>query len=286
MAPNFEAFYDQATGTVSYVVYDEVGGHAAVIDPVLGYEARSGRSNTQEADRILGFLVQNELVLQWILETHVHADHLSAAHYLKTQAGGSCAIGANTPRVQSLFKNLFNLGPDFRLDGSQFDHLLSANETFCIGKLSAQTLFVPGHTLADVAYLIGDLVFVGDTLFMPDLGTARCDFPGGDARVFYRSVRRLLALPDETRLLLCHDYPPPGRAPAWQSTVGEQRRSNIHIHDGVDEEAFVAMRTARDATLDLPLLILPAVQVNIRAGAMPAAESNGIAYLKIPLNGL
>jgi len=286
MTPRIEAFFDKATSTVSYVVYDEPGGHAAIVDPVLDYDPKSGRTKTVSADRIAGFVQARGLIVDWILETHAHADHLSSARYLRGKLGGRIAIGAHIREVQGVFKKVFNLDDAFRLDGSQFDHLFAEDESFAIGKLTGQALFVPGHTPADVAYRIGDAVFVGDTMFMPDVGSARCDFPGGDARTLYRSVRRLLSLPPETRLFMCHDYPPPGREAAWETTVAEQRRANIHVHDGIGEDAFVAMRSARDATLDMPQLILPAIQVNIRAGDMPAPEANGVSYLKIPINAL
>ena len=286
MNPHIEAFYDSITGTISYVVYDAPSGHAAVIDPVLDYDPKSGRTRTSSADKLIKFIHGNALTVEWILETHAHADHLSAAHYLKRTLGGKIAIGSRIRQVQTVFKRLFNLENDFPQDGSQFDHLFADDETFCIGRLTAHALFVPGHTPADMAYQIGDAVFVGDTLFMPDVGTARCDFPGGDAHALYSSIRKLLALPDSTRLFMCHDYPPAGRAPAWETTVAEQRRSNIHILDGVGKEDFVAMRQKRDASLEMPVLILPSIQVNIRAGALPAPESNGISYLKVPLNAL
>ena len=229
---------------------------------------------------------EKRLTVQWILETHAHADHLSAAHHLRHRLGGKIAIGAAITQVQDVFKRIFNLEPEFRPDGHQFDHLLQDGETFAIGGLTARALAVPGHTPACMAYQVGDAVFVGDTLFMPDVGTARCDFPGGSAPALYQSVRRLLALPGDTRLFMCHDYPPAGREPAWETTVSAQRAGNIHVHDGVSEDDFVRMRTARDATLDMPVLILPSVQVNIRAGEMPPAEANGVAYLKIPVNAL
>ncbi|MDR3428955.1 MBL fold metallo-hydrolase [Silvimonas sp.] len=282
-----ETVFDTATGTATHVVYDRRNGYAAVIDPVLDYDAKAGRIRTTNADRVLALLASHGLTLQWILETHAHADHLSAAQYLKQQAGGRVAIGENILAVQQTFKRLFNLGDDFNPDGTQFDQLLAADEVITIGELHAEVLAVPGHTAADIAFQIGDIVFVGDTLFMPDVGTARCDFPGGDARVLYQSIRKLLDLPAETRLLLCHDYPPAQqRAPVWESTVGAQRAANIHVRDGIGEDEFVAMRNQRDMTLDVPLLILPAVQVNIRAGSLPQAESNGVQYLKIPLNAL
>ena len=286
MRAQIESFYDAATGTVSHVVYDRDGGHAAAIDPVLDFDPKSGRTSRRSADRLLDCLRERRLTLQWILETHAHADHLSAAPYLQQQAGGRIAIGERITQVQDAFQRVFNLEPAFRSDGSQFDHLFGDGETFRIGELEAAALWVPGHTPADIAYRIADAVFVGDTLFMPDVGTARCDFPGGDAALLYRSIRRLLALPDDTRLLMCHDYPPPGRAPAWCATVAQQRRANLHARDGVEEADFVAMREARDATLAMPQLLLPAVQVNIRAGRLPPPEDNGVRYLKLPLDAL
>ncbi|CAN5860913.1 MBL fold metallo-hydrolase [soil metagenome] len=284
--PCIESFFDHATGTASHVVYDQVGGHAAVIDPVLEYDAKSGHTSSAGADTILHFLRTQRLTLEWILETHAHADHLSAAHYLQQAAGGKIAIGAQISKVQGVFKTLFNLEPQFAVDGSQFDALFDAGDLFQIGQLQVKALFVPGHTPADLAYQVGDAVFIGDTMFMPDTGTARCDFPGGDAHQLYHSIQQLLALPPETRLFLCHDYPPMARAPQWQTTVAAQRAQNIHVHEGVSEAAFVAMRHARDATLEKPVLLLPSIQVNIRAGALPPAESNGVSYLKIPVNSL
>jgi len=286
MTPQIQAFFDDATWTVSYVVFDEPGGHCAVIDSVLDYDPKSGRTRTQSADRLLSFIESQRLTLQWILETHAHADHLSAAHYLRSRLGGRIAVGAAITQVQEVFKAVFHLEAGFSTQGRQFDHLLQDNEVFLIGRLQAQALAVPGHTPACVAYQVGDAVWVGDTLFMPDVGTARCDFPGGNAHTLYQSIQRLLSLPPQTRLFMCHDYPPQGRPPAWQTTVAAQRKHNIHVHDGTTEEAFVQLRTARDATLEMPVLILPAVQVNIRAGALPPAEDNGISYLKIPVNGL
>ena len=286
MSPQIEGSFDPHTATVSYVVFDAPGGHAAIIDPVLDYDPKSGRTRTASADRLLACLRENRLTLDWILETHAHADHLSAARHLQAQAGGRIAIGERIREVQGAFSKIFSLEPSFRADGSQFDHLFAENESFRIGALEGRALFVPGHTPADAAYRIGDAVFVGDTLFMPDVGTARCDFPGGDALRLYRSIRTLLALPEATRLFMCHDYPPQGREPAWETTVDAQRRGNIHVRDGITEAQFVAMRTARDRTLDMPVLILPAVQVNIRAGALPPPEANGVSYLKIPVNAL
>ncbi|MDI1339408.1 MBL fold metallo-hydrolase [Polaromonas sp.] len=286
MAPIVTSFFDPDTWTVSHVVHEKQGGACAIVDAVLDYDARSGRTRTTSADKLAIFVRDNRLQVAWILETHAHADHLSAAHYLRGKLGGKIAIGAAITQVQATFKHIFNLEPGFQTDGRQFDHLVQDGETLAIGALEMRALSVPGHTPACMAYRLGDAVFVGDTLFMPDVGTARCDFPGGDASVLYRSVRKLLDFPPETRLFMCHDYPPAGRSPAWETTVAEQRARNIHVHDGVDEEEFVKMRTARDATLDMPNLILPSVQVNIRAGEMPPAEDNGVSYLKIPLNAL
>jgi len=284
MKPAIQPFFDVVTGTITYIVFDAPGGHAAIIDPVLDYDPKSGRTHTALADQVISFITQQKLAVDWILETHAHADHLSAAHYLKSKLGGRIAIGEHIKVVQNVFKGMFNLAADFAVDGSQFDHLFTDNEEFNVGQLTARALFVPGHTPADIAYQFDDAIFVGDTLFMPDVGSARCDFPGGNAEMLYQSVQRLFAFPDNTRLFMCHDYPPAGRAPAWQTTVGSQRKNNIHLHNGVTQENFVQIRQARDATLDMPVLILPSVQVNIRAGEMPAAESNGVSYLKIPLN--
>ncbi len=285
-APVVHGIFDPATGTVTYVVHAGPGSACAVIDSVLDYDPKSGRTRTESADRVIDYVKAHDLQVAWILETHAHADHLSAAPYLKKQLGGRIAIGDQITRVQKVFKGLFNLEPEFRPDGTQFDQLLAAGETFAVGDLTAEVMAVPGHTPACVAYRFGDAVFVGDTLFMPDVGTARCDFPGGDAHTLYASTRQLLSLPPETRLFMCHDYPPEGRPVAWETTVAEQRAKNIHVHDGVSEAQFVEMRTKRDATLEMPVLILPAVQINIRAGEMPPKEANGTAYLKIPLNAL
>ncbi|MBX9817108.1 MAG: MBL fold metallo-hydrolase [Burkholderiaceae bacterium] len=285
-APQVQAFFDPATWTVSYVVFDHTGGHCAIVDSVLDYDPKSGRTSTRSADALAAFVKEKALTVQWILETHAHADHLSAAHYLRKQLGGQIAIGAAITDVQNVFKGVFNLEPEFHPDGRQFDHLFQPDEVFAIGDLRAQALSVPGHTPACMAYQVSDAVFVGDTLFMPDVGTARCDFPGGNAHHLYASVRKLLDLPGDTRLFMCHDYPPEGREAQWVSTVAEQRASNIHVHDGVSEDAFVAMRSRRDAGLAMPTLILPSVQVNIRAGAMPPAESDGRVYLKVPINVL
>lgn len=286
MQPIVQPFFDPVTWTVTYVVHQEGHAECAIIDSVLDYDPKSGRTSTVSADKVIAFVREHELRVEWILETHAHADHLSAAPYLKRHLGGRIAIGRDIRRVQGVFKKLFNLEPEFRLDGSQFDHLLEDSEMFAIGSLTGKAIHVPGHTPADMAYQIGDVVFVGDTLFMPDVGTARCDFPGGNAHELYRSIRKLLDLPGETRLFMCHDYPPEGRGPAWETTVRDERNRNIHVHDGVTEEEFVAMRQARDATLAMPTLILPSVQVNIRAGELPPPEENGVRYLKIPLNAV
>lgn len=282
-----QSFLDEASSTYTYVVYEHDGAQCAIVDSVLNYDPAAGRTDTAQADRVIAFVHKHRLQVQWLLETHAHADHLSAAPYLRRQVGGRIAIGQSISKVQDVFKHLFNLEPEFRVDGSQFDHLFAPNEQFQIGNLKAQALHVPGHTPADMAYLIeGQLILVGDTLFMPDVGTARCDFPGGDAHQLYASMRKLLAFPPETRLYVCHDYPPEGRAAKCLTTVAEQRAGNIHVHDGVEEAAFVKMRTERDAGLGMPTLLLPAIQVNVRAGHMPPAEDNGVVYLKIPLNQL
>ena len=281
-----QAFFDPATWTVTYVVWDHASRHAAVIDPVLDYDFKSGHTHTGSADRVLAFVAENKLQVDWILETHAHADHLSAAHYLKDRIGGRIAIGEHIREVQATFSKVFNFERSFLPDGSQFDHLFKDGETFMIGSVEATALLVPGHTPADMAYQIDGVVFVGDTLFMPDVGTARADFPGGDAHQLYRSIQRILQLPSETVVYVCHDYPPETRAVLWQTTVAEQRANNIHVKNGISEDAFVAMRTARDAKLDMPTLILPSIQVNVRAGQMPPADDNGIVYLRIPLNSL
>ena len=281
-----QAFFDPTTWTVTYVVSSIATCHAAIIDPVLDYDFKSGRTSTTSADQVLAYLKAQDLTVEWILETHAHADHLSGAHYLKERVGGRLAIGENIRAVQSTFKAVFNLGADFSTDGRQFDHLFKDGEVFKIGDIEAVTMLVPGHTPADMAYRIEDAIFVGDTLFMPDVGTARADFPGGDAHALYRSIHKVLALPPETRIFVCHDYPPESRQAQWQTTVGEQREKNIHVRDGISEAQFVVMRSARDATLEMPTLIIPAIQVNVRAGEMPAPEANGIRYLKVPLNAL
>ena len=286
MQAQVKAFFDPATWTVSYVVFDAPGGHCALVDSVLDYDPKSGRTRPDSADQLIAFVREQNLTVDWILETHAHADHLSAAPYLRKHLGGKIAIGGKITQVQHVFKGIFHLEPEFATNGSQFDHLFEDGDTFAIGTLQAQALSVPGHTPACMAYQVGDAVFVGDTLFMPDVGTARCDFPGGNAHTLYQSVRKLLSLPPETRLFMCHDYPPEGRAAQWECTVADQRARNIHVHDGVSEAEFVAMRTKRDAGLAMPVLILPSVQVNIRAGELPPPEANGVSYLKIPLNAL
>ena len=287
LRPAITAFFDEATFTVSYVVADPATREAAIIDSVLDYEAAAGRTSTASADRIIAHVTSENLKVTWLIETHAHADHLSAAPYLQEKLGGKLAIGREIQRVQDVFGKLFNVGTEFARDGSQFDHLFADGETFMIGSIPAIALHVPGHTPADMAYVVGDAAFVGDTLFMPDYGTARADFPGGDARQLYRSIRRLLSLPRETRLFMCHDYKAPGRDTfAWETTVEEQRGGNVHVHDGVSEEEFVEMRTSRDSTLAVPNLILPSVQVNIRGGHFPQPESNGVSYIKIPINAI
>ncbi len=282
-----EAFFDPNTSTWSYVVSDPATRQCALIDTVLDYDPASGRTALHSAERLAAHVCQHDLSVQWILETHVHADHLSAAPWLQERFGGTLAIGNHITQVQEVFGTLFNAEDGFATDGSQFDQLFSDGEAFQVGNLPARAIHTPGHTPACMSYLIGDALFVGDTLFMPDYGTARCDFSGGDARTLYRSIRKLFELPDETRVFLCHDYPAPGRDEhQYETTIGASRRDNIHIHNGISEDEFVAMRTARDATLDMPALILPSVQVNMRAGELPPAEANGVQYLKIPLNRL
>jgi len=280
-----KAFFDPQTWTYTYVVYESKGSACIVIDSVLNYDPKSGRTTTESADEVIAFVKDNHLQLEWILETHAHADHLTAAPYIQEKLGGKIAIGDHITTVQGVFKGVFNLD-DVAVDGSQFDALIKEGESVRFGNLSFKALYVPGHTPACMAYEIGDSIFVGDTLFMPDVGTARCDFPGGSASNLYRSIQSILKYPPNTKLYMCHDYPPNGRPPEYQSTVAEQKKSNIHVHDGVTEEQFVAMRNKRDAGLEMPVLILPSIQVNIRAGHMPKPEGNGTAYLKIPLNAL
>lgn len=285
-----EGFFDPVTSTVSYIVMDETSRHCALVDSVLDYDPKSGRTSTASADLLIKRVEALGATVDWILETHAHADHLSAAPYLKQHLGGRIAIGEHIRRVQDVFGKLFNAGPGFVHDGSQFDHLFADGERFAIGGLEAEVMHTPGHTPACLTYVVRDdaevAAFVGDTLFMPDYGTARCDFPGGDARTLFRSINKVLSLPAHARIYLCHDYRPDGREVEFITTVAEQRRNNIHVRDGISEEEFVAMRTARDATLDMPALILPSVQVNMRAGQLPEPEDNGVRYLKIPLNAI
>ncbi len=286
MNAHVEAFFDPATFTYSYVVSDPTSGQCALVDPVLDYDPAAGRTSHKNADRLIAYVREHDLSVQWILETHVHADHLSAGHYLKEQLGGTLAIGDRITVVQDTFGKLFNVEPEFATDGRQFDRLFKDGETFRVGNVEARAIHTPGHTPACMTYLIGDAAFVGDTLFMPDYGTARCDFPGGDARTLYRSIHtKLFALPDATRVFMCHDYKAPGRDQyLYETTIGAERTGNVHIHAGIGEEQFVAMRQARDATLGMPTLILPSVQINMRAGELPPAEDNGTRYLKIPLD--
>jgi len=282
-APQIRAFFDPETNTVTHVVSDPATRCAAIVDSVLDYDPKSGRTTHDSAERVIAYVREAGLTVEWLLETHAHADHLSAAPYLKAQVGGRIAIGAHIRAVQGLFARIFN-APDISGSGVEFDHLFEDGERFHIGELEVEVIHTPGHTPACLTYRIGHDAFVGDTLFMPDYGTARCDFPGGDAATLYRSIHKVLALPPDTRLHLCHDYPPEEREPAWVCTVADQRAHNIHVHDGVSEADFVALREARDQTLDMPRLILPSVQVNVRAGKLPPPEDNGVSYLKIPLN--
>ncbi|MEH6684572.1 MAG: MBL fold metallo-hydrolase [Qipengyuania sp.] len=287
LRPSIAGFFDEVTNTVSYVVHDPKTSEAAIIDSVLDFEAASGRTSNGSADRIVEYVTSNNLKVTWLIETHAHADHISAAPYLQAKLGGKLAIGREIIRVQEVFGKLFNAGTDFERDGSQFDKLFDDGETFSLGELEGIALHVPGHTPADMAFIIGDAAFVGDTIFMPDFGTARADFPGGDAHQLFRSIRRLLSLPDETRLFLCHDYKAPGRDEyAWETTVKQQREENVHVKDGVTEDDFVTMRTTRDKGLDMPKLIMPSVQVNIRGGRLPEPEDNGVSYIKIPVNAV
>ncbi len=285
--PEVTAFFDEPTFTVSYVVADPATKRCAIVDSVLDYDPHSGRTSKASADQIIAFVRGNGLTVEWILETHVHADHLSAAPYLRQELGGKLAIGEQIRTVQEVFGKVFNAGPEFPRDGRQFDRLLKDGDTFTVGTIPARAIHTPGHTPACMTYVIGDAGFVGDTLFMPDFGTARCDFPGGDARQLYRSIRKILALPPETRLFMCHDYKAPGRDEyRWETTVAEERASNVHVNDRVSEDEFVRMRTERDKTLGMPRLILPSVQVNMRAGDLPPPEENGVRYLKIPVDAL
>ncbi len=285
--PDVSGFFDEATNTISYVVTDPETRTCAIVDPVLDYDASSGRTTTTSADRLIRHVRANDLSVDWIIETHVHADHLTAAPYLQRTLGGKVAIGREIVAVQCVFGTLFNIGPEFRRDGSQFDVLFKDGDTFRVGGIEGRAMHTPGHTPACITYVIGNAAFVGDTLFMPDFGTARCDFPGGDAAQLYRSIQRIFALPPETRLFMCHDYKAPGRNDyAWETTVAEERAKNLHVHDGVIEADFVAMRTERDAKLGMPKLILPSIQVNMRGGQMPPAEDNGVRYIKIPIDAL
>ena len=285
--PEVQAFFDEASHTFSYVVWDPATRRAAVLDSVLDYAAASGRTGHASADALIAFVRAQGLDMDWVIDTHVHADHLSAAPYVQAQLGGRLGIGEHIRDVQDTFGQLFNAGPAFRRDGSQFDHLFKDGEHYMLGGIEAVAMHTPGHTPACMTHLIGDAAFVGDTLFMPDYGTARCDFPGGDARTLYRSIQRIFALPDATRVFLCHDYKAAGRDTfVHETTVGAERRDNIHVHDGIGEDEFVRMRSARDATLAMPALIIPSVQANIRAGALPDAENNGIRYFRVPLDTL
>ncbi|OOG60572.1 MBL fold metallo-hydrolase [Rhodanobacter sp. B05] len=285
--PEVKAFFHEPSNTFSYVAWDPATLEAAVLDAVLDYEPAAGRTRHDSADGIIAFVRAQGLVLAWVIDTHVHADHLSAAPYVQARLGGKLAIGEHIRTVQETFGTLFNAGRGFARDGSQFDHLFTDGETYLLGNIAAKAIHTPGHTPACMTHVIGDAAFVGDTLFMPDYGTARCDFPGGDAATLYRSIRKIFALPDATRIFLCHDYKAPGREEfAHETTVAAERAGNIHVRDGIGEAEFVAMRTARDATLKMPQLILPAVQVNMRAGRLPPAEDNGLRYLKIPLDAI
>ena len=286
MGPNVHAFFDPDTWSLTYIVQDPNSGSCAIVDPVLDYEAASGQTTTESADEVVAKVEAENLTVEWILETHVHADHLSAAPYLQKRLGGKIGIGAHITEVQNIFGNLFNAEPEFHRNGSQFNQLFADGDTFAIGGLTVTAMHTPGHTPACMTYHIGDSLFVGDTLFMPDFGTARCDFPGGNARALYQSIQRLFTLPPETRIFMCHDYMPNGREMRYETTVGEQKKFNIHLHDGISEEEFVTMRSAKDKTLGMPALMLPSVQVNMRAGELPPPEDNGIRYLKIPLDAV
>lgn len=287
MHPHVKAFFDESTNTVSYVVSEPDGSHCAIIDSVLDYDQNSGRTRTDSADRIIAFVKEHNLSVDWLLETHAHADHLSAAPYIKNTLGGKTAIGEHIQDVQKIFGDLFNVEKGFHTDGSQFDHLIKNNDVLSIGKLSVKCIHTPGHTPACMTYITGDSAFVGDTLFMPDYGTARTDFPGGDAKQLYQSIQKIFSLPDETRLFMCHDYKAPDRDEyRWETTVAEERRNNVHVGSDITEDDFVTMRENRDKTLSVPTLILPSVQVNIRAGQLPPKEDNGVCYIKIPVNQL
>lgn len=285
MSPTITAFFDEATNTVTYTVAESEGKHCVIINSVLDYDPKSGRTRTESADKVLLFIRENGLIVDWILETHAHADHLTAAPYLNDLLKAPIGIGEHITNVQKIFKNIFNTGPEFSTDGSQFSHLFKDGEELKIGEMTVQVIHTPGHTPACLTYVIGDAAFVGDTLFMPDYGTGRADFPGGDATALYRSIQKILSLPPETRLFMCHDYKAPGRDNyAWESTVAEERETNIQVHQGVTEANFIKMRTERDKTLATPILLLPSVQINMRAGQLPLPENNGVSYIKIPIN--
>jgi glyoxylase-like metal-dependent hydrolase (beta-lactamase superfamily II) len=292
MNAEITAFFDPATFTITYVIAEPEGSsddgerYCAILDSVLDFDYSSGRTATTSADKVIDFIKSNSLVLDWILESHPHADHVTAAPHIQAALGGKTAIGENVTRVQKNFQAVYNLDDGFQTDGSQFDHLFADDEKFNIGQMTAKAIYTPGHTPSCVCYQIGDAVFVGDTMFMPDFGSARCDFPDGDARQLFQSIQRILSLPPETRLFMCHDYAPGGREYAWETTVGEQRETSIHLNDSVGEEDFVKMRTERDAQLSMPGLILPAIQLNIRAGRFPEPEGNGVSYLKLPMNAV
>ncbi|WP_299354673.1 MBL fold metallo-hydrolase [uncultured Shimia sp.] len=287
MTPDVKAFFDDATNTISFIVKDPEGSSCAIIDSVLDFDYSSGRTDTKSADEVIAFVKDQALTVEWLLESHVHADHLSAAPYIQEQVGGKIGIGKNITMVQDTFGKVFNEGTEFQRDGSQFDRLFTEGDTLMIGQMRVDVLHTPGHTPACLTYVIGDAAFVGDTLFMPDFGTARCDFPGGSSETLYNSIQKILALPDETRIFVGHDYKAPGRDEyAWETTVGEQRARNIHVGEGRDKETFVEMRDTRDATLAMPKLIIPSLQVNMRAGQMPEADEQGDVFLKVPVNKL
>jgi glyoxylase-like metal-dependent hydrolase (beta-lactamase superfamily II) len=286
MRPDVKSFFHPPTWTITHVVRDPDSASCVIVDPVLDFDSKSGRTSTEAADEVIAWVRDNGLAVAWLLETHAHADHLTGAQYFTSELGGKIAVGSGITKVQTTFKEIFNAEPGFATDGSQFDHLFADDETFAIGGMNATAWHTPGHTPACTTYLIGEAAFVGDTLFMPDSGSARADFPGGDARTLYRSIKRILSLPPETTLYMCHDYGPGGREFAWTTTVAEQREHNIHVRDGISEDAFVKLRTERDAGLAVPNLLLPAIQVNMRAGHLPPPEDNGVSYLKLPLNAI
>jgi glyoxylase-like metal-dependent hydrolase (beta-lactamase superfamily II) len=287
LTPTVKSFFDEVTYTITHVVSDDTNNVCAIIDAVLDYDAKSGRTSTKMADQVIDYILEKGFRLEWILETHAHADHVTAAPYLQKKLGGRIGIGEHILKVQSVFNVVFNYDKLEASDGTAFDHLFADGEEFKIGNVQVQAINVPGHTPADMAYIIeGEMVFVGDTLFMPDVGTARCDFPGGDAHILYRSIKRIFTMPPETQLYMCHDYPPAGRGPQYLTTVAEQREKNIHVKDSISEDEFVQMRTTRDKTLAFPTLILPSIQLNIRGGKLPNAEGNGVSYLKIPIDGI